>query len=934
MSYEDDDDTSTTNSIAPRREEHLNFMASYRQHGQQQPVGPSEDTLRQRAETVDEELNRLRSTVATLRSGTLEARYFEQVKRNRELTVHLNSEKDRVRKLQQSILAMETERQEESKLQRKGVLMPSQTLAGRGGGAAADKPAPSDSTEAMVDLLSKELEQTKLRLERSGKVNANLKYQLEQRKAASTKLRQILVAEIGNEVEVEKLLKAAGVLSTSAQPSGDVDAEAIDSPTRSVVGGGSTVSATAQGGSGWKGRAQQIALLKMKVKDLQRLVSEQAVHRLADGADELGARGAVGSAFEEGGSTIGGCGPLPTDISGTADGRPLDEGDLQSLLRAINRERHQPRGGVTSTAAGSIAGMSPTTKLGTASVGSRYGGGGAGAPSVAGGSSVQRDFDDVNRDRLDVMEKKKLQEVRELANRLRVKEEESNKEKQRADSLQARLVILERDCQHLKACLSRMVEKAQNDDKLIAAYKTSMEQLEQRVRSKDHAEDSGNGALAGGAKSSVAASAAARDARCAAENARLIDTVADLRQQLSAATRRRAHEDSRLRTAAAAADSDDEDGGQDVLLSRGRRPETNLTDLDDVDLLKSALRAKGAVLDDDSSLLGMAIGIIDRQRSALLALESHVQRRESATPSSAKAGNPADAAAAAHALPARSVETMRSENASLKERIATLSELMDREIFLYKSLASAAAVTAPPDDVRNPISSHHRQTRGPSNQAVKPSSFIDDADPSEAAEQDEAAAANGWVPRSAREYHPPTPAQDPTRESNHRGSAFVVRQVVSAPAHTTQVGTAKSAVRQQQSNVVAGPSAHRHPVTSVKESSSGLSLPPIGSASLPTTERVPGVMYRRSADDAAHHGRNVAAIGIDDDDEDDEHNRIEPRDLERAYDQLDRMRRPSSSSTQRSAASSSVAQPPSVEKPDSRPQQKVPKKVTASRVVR
>lgn len=407
------------------------------------------------------EIQRLRDALTTTATGPVEAKYLEQLKRNRELVVKLESERSRVAKLTARIVAIEKERLEAQELesQQKHVGLPSQK---------APAATTASSRIGVMEVVEEPLEE---RLDKALKSIALQRKLIDDQKRENLRMRRVLQLELGGDEDfVEQALKT-------------VQSEEV-------------AAASAVKGGGWKGRAQQIALLKGKLKD-----AERRMQRIQESAD-----GAEGSAI-----------------------------DVQSSVDHCETATQR------------------TTTM-----------------TVRSGATTARDFDDVNRSVVEVKQKKLQIQAREMQQRLDARERDVEEERRRSESFQARLQILERDNQHLKTCLQRIVEKTENDDRLIEAYKSELEEKRQEIRRV-------NTAGAGSSRRSLPQDTQMVET-LQREVARLEDTIAELRR-------------------------------------RGSRDET---------------RAWQSPSDNDPDAL---LHFIEEQRRTILALESQLQKRDRTTSS-------------------------------------------------------------------------------------------------------------------------------------------------------------------------------------------------------------------------------------------------------------------------------------------------------------
>jgi hypothetical protein len=558
-----DDDRSTT------YDESSTGNANYRRHLQQKQagvggampkappaqMGPADGgATRLDSDELDLELQRIRDTLMNNSQGALEAKYLDQIRRNRELNVRLEAERAKVSKLTQRVVSLEKEKMQLEEgggsFASGGAVLPSQRSRGA---AAASKAATTllGTESAGPAGLESDNEELRDKIDKLTKSLGFVRKQLDDAKRDAGKCRRALQLEIGDEAAVEKALEAAG-----GEPG---------SPAASSQGGSSAAP------GGWRGRAQQISLLRGRVKDLERML-------------------------------------LQSQSAGDGGGEENDSVTAETAL-LIDGNR-------------SVAGTAITAR------------------SVGAATTVTRDFDDVNRGIVEQRQKLKKLETKELQAQIDAKSEEFEREKTRAESLQARLVILERDNQHLRSCIQCVVEKTENDDKLIAAYKVELEEKRQEVR---RAMTAGMATRPQDPHSKPGGGVHLHQYHHTAsdnfemENARLRETVSELRRQLHASS---------------------------------------------VQVPISA-QAWGEV--DRAISESAAMTLVESQRQALLAFERELEKRDQWTTSQLAALGPAG------------VDTLlQEENTALKVRIRTLTAMMEKEIALHAALAAAHSSAAKP----------------------------------------------------------------------------------------------------------------------------------------------------------------------------------------------------------------------------------------------
>ena len=417
---------------------------------------------------------------------------------------------------------------------------------------AGAKPAPLDAAtaeETENEMLRAELEETKSKFDRTLKTNASLRKVNDELKRDVSKMKKIVALEVGDDAEI-----ALASLDDDGNPMSPTTAG-----PRSASAGQTTKPAP-----GWKSRAQQIALLKSKSKDLQRQLtaSRQQLAEVSPGD------------FTQGG------------------------GDFDSVTVRSGMT------GVRSMATG-------VTGITTA--------------SAVTGATQRRDFDDVNRERIERKGQRRLMETREAERAVEIAQEDATKEKSRADALQARMQNLERDNQHLRLCVSRMVEKTENDDALIAEYKVALER--QREEMRDAVQQASQQGTNQNIQPKPTVGPSRRESELQREVSKLQDEVAALRRKS-------------VQPTSAPIDSE--------------------------------FAAKGTV-PDDGTLLGDAMGLIQTQREAIYSMERQLARNEASAARGRTMGD----------VP----QLVREENSALKERLATMTLVSEREILLYKSAA-------------------------------------------------------------------------------------------------------------------------------------------------------------------------------------------------------------------------------------------------------
>nr|CCC90470.1 conserved hypothetical protein [Trypanosoma congolense IL3000] len=285
----------------------------------------------------------------SLTGGILEGKYLNQLRRARQLSVQLESERTRGRQLEEQLRALKTE------LQKNGA-----QSSDEGSKEARRRPA-ARGTTSEADEEQQNLTNLRERLDRAFVQLSDAKVQLEEQKKEAQRLRKIVQQEVGGSPQdIEALLKAA--------PGGT---------------------------GGWRGRAQQIVLLKSKVKELER---------------------AVAAAGESG---------------------------------RTSSQSNTARGGASSISA-----------------------------DTATASTQCRDMDDIARERVVDMQSRRLMQTRELQEELTRRTAELESMKQRLSASQSRHTILENDNRQLRENLQVVLQKTENDNDLIDAYREEIAELQ------------------------------------------------------------------------------------------------------------------------------------------------------------------------------------------------------------------------------------------------------------------------------------------------------------------------------------------------------------------------------------------------------------------------------------------------------------------------
>ncbi|RNF06370.1 putative coiled-coil domain-containing protein 13 isoform X1 [Trypanosoma rangeli] len=301
----------------------------------------------------------------------LEGRYLNQLRRARQLGVQLEAEKTHSRRLAAELAALQAKMQDVN--------------SGRDGETSKRRVRQAGGSEQGEEQQST-MAALKERLERAYIQLNESKLQTEEHKKESQRLRKLLLQEIGGTPqELETLLKS-----------------------------------TAETGGGWRGRAQQIVLLKGKVKELERTLAATA-------------------------ATVSASANSDDDSSGVGNGGAAVAASAAALVR------------------GRAGGASVVTDTATAL------------------TSRNRDLDDVARERVAELQGRRFLQLREVQDELYKRTAELETQKRRAEAAQARHVNLEADNRTLREYLQTVLTKTENDNLLIDAYKEELAGLQQRL---------------------------------------------------------------------------------------------------------------------------------------------------------------------------------------------------------------------------------------------------------------------------------------------------------------------------------------------------------------------------------------------------------------------------------------------------------------------
>nr|CCC47928.1 conserved hypothetical protein [Trypanosoma vivax Y486] len=298
-----------------------------------------------------------------LTNGVLEGKYLNQLRRVRQLSVQLDSERTRSRQLASRVEALEEVIQNQERRPEVGQTANRVKCGGRRRDTEVSDSESGDGGQHNVSVLRERLERAYVQMNEA-------KVQLDEHKKEMLRLHKILQQETGaSSEELEALLR------------GEV---------------GSSV--------GWRGRAQQIVLLKGKVKELKRaLASAVAVDKI-----------------------------------GNETAAPVAANSVGFSALSVNTGSHST--GVVSTRC--------------------------------------RDVDDVARERVVELQNRRLLQQRELQDELTQRTTELDALKQRLEASQARHANLESANRQLREHLQLVLQKTENDNDLIDAYREEIIELQ------------------------------------------------------------------------------------------------------------------------------------------------------------------------------------------------------------------------------------------------------------------------------------------------------------------------------------------------------------------------------------------------------------------------------------------------------------------------
>ncbi|CBZ25072.1 conserved hypothetical protein [Leishmania mexicana MHOM/GT/2001/U1103] len=338
------------------------------------------------------------------------------IRKNKDLTVQLGTTQQHLAAAQKALQA------EQEKTQRLAAAVTVSSLSGRGakagaksaagaaglddgcnsngggksGGGASGGEGAAPASSAAVARVYDKLHQKQLAMAEVQRENVAL--------------RSLIQREVGlrdDTKEVDRLLRRA----TAASSSGGSAAAAAGAKSASGADGG-----------GWRGRAEEIVLLKSKLKDAQREVEEMA---------------AAHSSSENG---VDAC---------------MDPLSLPASVRAFLGASGDP-----AAEARSIATTTTTTQV----------------------RRPRRDVDDDARDRLSAMQQQRAAQQRQLTADLAELQQQRNEERMRSSALQARAKTMKSELDTLRSYVDTILGKSSTDDELVAAYKTELQHAHEEAR--------------------------------------------------------------------------------------------------------------------------------------------------------------------------------------------------------------------------------------------------------------------------------------------------------------------------------------------------------------------------------------------------------------------------------------------------------------------
>ncbi|CAG9571402.1 conserved hypothetical protein [Leishmania major strain Friedlin] len=337
------------------------------------------------------------------------------IRKNRDLTVQLGTTQQQLAAAQKALQAEQEKTQRlvaavtVSSLGARGAKAGSKSAAGAagvddgcnsnsgsksGGGSSGSEGAAAASSAAVARVYDK-LHQKQLAMAEVQRENVAL--------------RSLIQREVGlrdDTKEVNRLLRRATAVSSNGG-------------SAAAAAGGT--SASGADGGGWRGRAEEIVLLKSKLKDAQREVEEMA---------------AAQSSSENGTDACTDPLSLPASVRAFlgASGDPAAE--ARSVVTTTTAQVRRPR----------------------------------------------RDVDDDARDRLSAMQQQRAAQQRQLAADLAELQQQLNEERMRSSALQARTKTMKSELDTLRSYVDTILEKSSTDDELVEAYKTELQRAHEEAR--------------------------------------------------------------------------------------------------------------------------------------------------------------------------------------------------------------------------------------------------------------------------------------------------------------------------------------------------------------------------------------------------------------------------------------------------------------------
>lgn len=270
--------------------------------------------------------------------------------------------------------------------------------------------------------------------------------QLHQREVAlaevhreNTALRSLVQREVGlrnDTTDVDALLRrTASTASNGGGDGGGAAAAGSAGSGTSSNNSGNTVSS-----AGWRGRAEEIVLLKSKLKDAQRKAETMAAAAAA--AEEDGQYSDEGSGADSRQNCTSNC---------------SDPLALPASVRAyLGMEEHAPSETRSTAMTATTAATTTTTR--------------------------RRDVDDAARDRLAALQQQRATQQRQQAADAEKQQRQLQEEKLRTAALQARVKTMKEELDTLRAYVETILDKSTTDDELIDAYKTELSAAQEEIQ--------------------------------------------------------------------------------------------------------------------------------------------------------------------------------------------------------------------------------------------------------------------------------------------------------------------------------------------------------------------------------------------------------------------------------------------------------------------